>query len=85
MAQTEKFKIIYTSDVDNIHTVQKKQWRKWSPRQRQMFNMLYSAMTDDPKLFQHPDSDIPYEEYTTIAWNAAWIAADFTDKHPIGE
>ena len=80
----EKAKLIYSSSIRNDHKVPKKQWRKWSHAQRQMFNMIWTCMTDDPKLFQHPKSDIPYEEYTTIAWNAAWTAADFLGKHPIG-
>ena len=83
--KVEKFDLIYDSTTDNDYNVPDKQWRKWSPKQRQMFNMIWSAMTDDPKVFQHPASDIPYEQWKTIAWNAAWTAADFVDKHEVGE
>ena len=77
----EKIQIIYTDVSSNDYKVPQKQWRKWNESQRWIFNIMYSSMTDDPKLFQHPKSDIPYKYWETVAWNAAWNAAELIQKH----
>lgn len=83
-AGVEKFELIYSTELENTYTVPKKQWIKWTRAQRQMFNMVFSCMTDDPKVMQHPNTRLPVEEWNTIAWNAAWTAADFLGKHKLG-
>ncbi len=62
--------------TDNEYNVQADQWAKWSKAQRSRFNEVYSAMRMSPSLFTHPDAPtVPVEHWTTIAWNAAWVAA----------
>lgn len=55
-------------------------WTRWTHNGRRMFNDLYEDMMNDRLLFTSPKVDIPIEEYSTIAWNAAWMAADYTSK-----
>jgi len=63
--------------VRNIYRVPKAQWRKWDRQARATFNYLNSLMLKSPDLFKHPKHAIPpLEARRTMAWNAAWIAAD---------
>ena len=60
----------------NQYNVPVDQWNKWDKSQRSRFNEVYSAMPLSPSLFTHKDAvTIPAEQWTTIAWNAAWVAA----------
>lgn len=64
----------------NRHKVPQKQWRKWSPEAREMFNELYGDMRD-AELFRHPKSaPIKGWEWKTTRWNAAWYAASLLDE-----
>lgn len=66
--------------VSNDHGVTKKQWAKWSCPAQRAFNGVYYAMTESPWLFHHPDADpVPEEHWKTVAWNAAWLAAEAVD------
>lgn len=61
----------------NVHKVQLKQWRKWSPEARGVFNYVYGVMVADQRIFLHPKSKGQSKlHWKTTAWNAAWIAAD---------
>lgn len=65
------------SASDNTHKVPLKQWRKWTPAARKVFNETFETMSDNQGLFQHPKTAaVPQAQWTTTAWNAAWIAAD---------
>lgn len=65
------------SSSDNTFKVPLKQWRKWTPAARKVFNETYETMTDNQGLFQHPKTAaVPQAQWMTTAWNAAWIAAD---------
>lgn len=70
--------------TENKHKVAKTQWRKWSGSQRAMFNSLYEdIMQMGTGLFVHPDTverKISDAEFSTIAWNAAFLAACHTDN-----
>ena len=64
------------SASDNLHKVPMKVWKRWTPRQRKVFNEVYDTMLCNQELFRHPDAAaIPMTQWTTTAWNAAWIAA----------
>jgi hypothetical protein len=63
--------------MENLYRVSKKQWKKWSPLARAVFNDVYSLMYDNPTLFKHPkDVEVKHLYWKTTAWNAAWIAAE---------
>lgn len=63
----------------NLYHVPLRQWRKWGPIGRQVFNELYSAMAGNQELFLHPHAEkLSKRMWRTTAWNAAWIAADAT-------
>lgn len=64
----------------NVNRVPKKQWRKWSTQARSVFNAVYRFAMNNPRLMQHPAAPEPKPfHWKTVAWNAAWIAADAVD------
>jgi hypothetical protein len=69
------------SKVVNVHRVPQKQWRKWDDPGKQLFNDVYAnvLLTARSKVLMHPRSNrkkFTDEEFDTLAWNTAWIAAD---------
>lgn len=61
----------------NNHKVPLKQWKRWTPAARKVFNETYETMLENQGLFLHPKSAaIPQAQWKTTAWNAAWTAAD---------
>lgn len=67
--------------MKNVNRVPKKQWARWSLTARRVFNEVNGFMLDNQWLMLHPKSPQPNKEhYKTIAWNAAWIAADAVDE-----
>lgn len=70
---------------ENIHKVAKRQWKKWTVDGRLVFNDLYSTSLNNQHIFLHPKDGMNKEEYwTTIAWNHAWLAADFISMRQKG-
>jgi len=64
-------------ETQNRHQVQKRQWHKWSPEARGVFNNVLSTMKKNQGIFMHPKDTLRREVYwETTCWNAAWIAAD---------
>lgn len=64
----------------NTYDVPKKQWEQWSPHVQGVFNIVYGAMIGDPWAYQHPKAERGKEEHwQTVAWNAAWTAANAVD------
>ena len=65
--------------VENVHSVPKKVWQKWTGKQKEIFNNLFDEFSRvGPECLLHPQTvakGISGEEYSTIAWNAAWLAA----------
>lgn len=54
---------------------------KWSKAAKNVYRGLKRYMLDNPKLFKHPKAEpIPKAHWCTIAYNAAWIAADIVDN-----
>lgn len=70
----------------NIHNVPESKWKEWTPRQRQAFNLVYSTMRANQKLYLHPDA-VPHsrKHWHTTAWNAAWTAAGAAEGEHAGE
>jgi hypothetical protein len=61
----------------NCNRVPKRQWAKWSEESRAAFNEVYGFMTVNPRLMSHPQmAPMDVEHWSTICWNAAWLAAD---------
>jgi len=64
------------TSVANEFNVPSDKWDKLNVAQRSRFNTVYSSMKLSPSLFTHPNAiTVPAEHWTTIAWNAAWVAA----------
>ncbi len=62
--------------MENMFGVSKRQWKKWTPLGRAVFNDVYYAMSENQRIFLHPRADMDLREYwKTTAWNAAWAAA----------
>jgi hypothetical protein len=73
----EQVEVKTTSTTRNVNRVPVKQWAKWSPTARRVFNATHLAMTTDQDLFLHPKATpLPNTQWSTTAWNAAWIAAE---------
>lgn len=65
----------------NVNRVPKKQWMKWSPKAREVFNRVYRFAIANQDLMTHPKQEraAPFH-WKTVAWNAAWIAAGAVDN-----
>jgi len=65
----------------NKYGVPAKQWRRWSPRAQAVFNNVFRTMKDQI-VFVHPETHpLHPEEWDTIRWNAAWLAANASDGY----
>lgn len=63
----------------NLFRVPEKQWRKWGPVSRGVFNEVYSSMNRNQWVFLHPKAEkASRTQWRTTAWNAAWTAAGAT-------
>ena len=61
----------------NRYKVPVKQWAKWPDVARAVFNSTHEQMIDSQRAFKHPKQEpMPRAHWKTLAWNAAWIAAD---------
>lgn len=61
----------------NIHKVNPRVWRRWSPTARLVFNRLYGCLKKNQANLTHPKGLIMKPPiWETIAWNTAWLAAD---------
>jgi len=70
---------------DNIHKVSKRQWKKWTVDGRNVFNDLYSTSLKNEFIMNHPDNILLDDErWVTIAWNHAWLAADYISMRQKG-
>lgn len=64
--------------TDNPYKVPGGQWKKWNKQEQDLFNDLLSFSLSNPVLMNHPMAPATYEPYwKTVAWNHAWMAADF--------
>lgn len=63
--------------IPNTYKVPKTQWRKWNQTARFVFNELFSAMKGNQWALTSPQQDkLTPKMWRTVAWNAAWLAAD---------
>lgn len=61
-----------------------KRWAKWSRAARAVFNTTYQTMLDQPHINAYPNAPrVPMQAWRTIAWNAAWEAADAAHKFAV--
>lgn len=70
--------------VKNTYKVNSSAWKKWTNQGKDLFNEVYGAMThtrSNQELFTHPDAPmVPGEHWNTIAYNAAWWAAQHVSR-----
>jgi len=66
--------------IPNSNKVPRKQWLRWSEAARYVFNETYQTLVQSQKLFSHPKAKkMEDAHWDTVAWNAAWTAADATE------
>lgn len=52
----------------------------WSPDQDRVFSRLYRFMSEHQPLFVKPGATaMPDDEWSTLSWNASWMAAEAMD------
>lgn len=68
----------------SLYHVPGKKWAEWTPHARGVFNLVYSTIRANQSLFIHPKAT-PHsrEQWNTVAWNAAWTAANAADGDSI--
>jgi hypothetical protein len=70
---------------DNIHKVSKRQWKRWTVDGRNVFNDLYDTVLNGQSIMKHPNHNVVApNHWETIAWNSAWLAADFISMRQKG-
>jgi hypothetical protein len=85
MAKSEVVEFRPVKTKGNPFKVPLSQWRKWTPEARAVFNEVNGRMRDNQKLVTHPDAKaMPPAQWETIAWNAAWLAADAATAASVG-
>lgn len=63
--------------MKNIHKVNHRNWNKWGDIGQKVFNGTYELLKLNREIMLHPKTPrIPEDEWNTVAWNAAWLAAD---------
>lgn len=63
--------------VSNKHKVQKRRWDSWTNMAKRIFNRTFETLRNRQSIYMHPKAAaIPKEHWKTVAWNAAWTAAD---------
>lgn len=63
--------------TENEFKVPTKQWRRWGPVARGVFNSTYSQVLGIQSNLTHPKQEIlPHTQWKTLCWNLAWMAAD---------
>lgn len=68
--------IEFADDVENVNKVPKKMWSKWDNTSRYIFNQTFHSASDQ-RVIKHPlTNTMPEDEWKTIRWNIAWLAAD---------
>jgi hypothetical protein len=62
--------------IPNINSVSKRQWKKWEPEQQLVFNRVYRDMASKQVMLgDHFAKECSDEAWTTLRWNAAFVAA----------
>jgi len=54
--------------------------KRWTEKGKKTFMDIYAFALNDQRHVTHPDTKpIPQDQWKTIAWNFAWLAADAVD------
>lgn len=66
---------------ENKYQVGARKWRNWPDLCQRVFNQTYESINLNQLIIIHPggEEDTP-EHWDTVAWNAAWLAADACQK-----
>lgn len=68
--------------VKNKFRVPQRQWKRWTEAGQTTFNHLFEIMKNNQKLFLHPMQEaLTSRKWSTVCWNASWIAADGASGH----
>lgn len=68
--------------VERPEGMNKSRWNKWSGQSQSMFRDMYEFIDANQTIFSHPKMiEMPKEYWNTIAWNAAYMAAEFVRLH----
>lgn len=63
-----------------MRTHHKRLPKKWSPNARRVFDHVFDMVRVNQRVFTHPKMPpMPKDQWSTIAWNTAWIAAEAAD------
>lgn len=55
----------------------------WTDEQRALFDRVCRHIGENQRAFTHPDApQLPLEQWSTTAWNAAWFAAHCAGPDP---
>lgn len=66
---------------ENIYNVSKKKWRNWPDICQRVFNETFYAIRENQLIMIHPGAEEQNQRHwDTVAWNAAWLAADACQK-----
>jgi len=72
--------------IRNVNKVAKEQWRKWDDTARNVFNECFDYFKSNQTVIKHPKaSKLPEEQWDTVAWNMAWIAACVCNDRPLNK
>jgi len=65
-----------TKKTPNRHKVNSNLWKGFKTEEaRQTFNAVYRSTLKDQQFVVHPKTKLPKEQWRTICWNFACIAA----------
>jgi len=54
--------------------------KHWHKPTKEAFKNLYELLKENPKLVAHYSMEpIPENHWEVVAWNAAWLAADYIE------
>lgn len=70
----------------NKHKVPKKKWNKWGRVARYVFNQTYSSVRyNQSVLFPPTAQKLSAQCIKVVAWNTAWLSADFAQEMTLVE
>jgi hypothetical protein len=57
----------------------KNKLKRWSKEGQKVFKQVYAMMFNQEMITHPKQAPLPKDQWKTIAWNAAWLAADAAD------
>jgi hypothetical protein len=53
---------------------------EWTAEKKVLFTRMYRHMVNNQDVFKHPGAPrLSDEHWNTVAWNVAWVGAEFSD------